>query len=43
MVTLLLALSTALGLVVGSFSNVVIHRLPRRESVVFPGSRCPRC
>ncbi len=32
-----------LGLVVGSFLNVVIHRLPRGESVVFPPSRCPHC
>ncbi len=28
---------------VGSFLNVVIHRLPRGESLAFPGSRCPRC
>lgn len=32
-----------LGLVVGSFLNVVIHRVPRRESVVWPASRCPAC
>lgn len=32
-----------LGLLVGSFLNVVIHRLPRRESVVWPPSRCPAC
>lgn len=31
------------GLVVGSFLNVVIHRLPRRESIVLPASRCPAC
>jgi leader peptidase (prepilin peptidase)/N-methyltransferase len=31
------------GLVVGSFLNVVIHRLPLGESVVSPRSRCPRC
>ncbi|MER3557070.1 MAG: prepilin peptidase [Thermus sp.] len=32
-----------LGLLVGSFLNVVIHRLPRGESVVHPPSRCPAC
>jgi leader peptidase (prepilin peptidase) / N-methyltransferase len=31
------------GLAVGSFSNVCIHRLPLKESVVFPGSHCPAC
>ena len=31
------------GLVVGSFLNVVIHRVPRKESIVRPGSHCPRC
>lgn len=33
----------AVGLLVGSFLNVVIHRLPRGESVVRPRSRCPGC
>lgn len=33
----------SLGLVVGSFLNVVIHRLPRGESPVYPPSRCPAC
>jgi leader peptidase (prepilin peptidase)/N-methyltransferase len=32
-----------LGLAIGSFLNVVIHRLPREESIVFPGSHCPAC
>ena len=31
------------GLLMGSFFNVVIYRLPLRESIVFPGSRCPAC
>lgn len=32
-----------IGLVVGSFLNVCIQRLPREESIVKPGSRCPEC
>lgn len=32
-----------LGLVVGSFLNVVVHRLPRGESLARPRSRCPEC
>src|SRR5262249_18774106 len=32
-----------LGLIFGSFLNVVIHRVPRGESVVFPGSHCAAC
>ncbi len=32
-----------LGLVVGSFLNVVIHRVPRRQSVAWPASHCPHC
>ena len=31
------------GLVVGSFLNVCIYRLPRGQSIVWPGSRCPSC
>jgi leader peptidase (prepilin peptidase)/N-methyltransferase len=31
------------GLVIGSFLNVLVHRLPRGESVVRPGSHCPAC
>lgn len=31
------------GLVIGSFLNVVIHRVPIRQSIVWPSSRCPSC
>lgn len=31
------------GLLFGSFVTVLVHRLPRKESVVGPRSRCPRC
>ena len=31
------------GLVVGSFLNVCIYRLPRHESIVWPASRCTAC
>ena len=31
------------GLLVGSFSNVCIYRMPRQESVVFPASHCTAC
>ena len=32
-----------LGLLFGSFANVLVHRLPRGESIVHPGSHCPQC
>jgi len=31
------------GLTFGSFLNVIIHRVPRDESIVFPSSACPNC
>ncbi|WP_028060266.1 prepilin peptidase [Candidatus Solirubrobacter pratensis] len=31
------------GALIGSFLNVVAYRMPRRESLVRPGSRCPTC
>jgi leader peptidase (prepilin peptidase) / N-methyltransferase len=37
------AIAFAFGLVIGSFLNVVVYRLPRGESIVWPGSRCPAC
>jgi leader peptidase (prepilin peptidase)/N-methyltransferase len=38
-----LVLVAVLGLAVGSFLNVCIHRLPRGNSIVSPGSNCPNC
>jgi len=32
-----------LGMIFGSFMNVCIYRLPKHESIVSPGSRCPLC
>jgi leader peptidase (prepilin peptidase)/N-methyltransferase len=37
------ALAAIFGAVAGSFLNVVAYRLPRSESLVAPGSRCPTC
>lgn len=31
------------GLVLGSFVNVLIHRLPEKQSLIRPGSHCPEC
>lgn len=31
------------GLLIGSFLNVLIYRMPRDESIAFPGSHCPVC
>jgi leader peptidase (prepilin peptidase) / N-methyltransferase len=38
-----LAVVGVLGLAIGSFLNVVIHRVPRGESVLRPPSHCPQC
>src|SRR4051812_50205975 len=40
---LAIAFAAVGGLIVGSFLNVVIHRLPRGESLTHPRSRCPSC
>jgi leader peptidase (prepilin peptidase)/N-methyltransferase len=40
---LALVFATIFGAIVGSFLNVCIYRLPRRQSVVWPGSACARC
>jgi leader peptidase (prepilin peptidase)/N-methyltransferase len=39
----LLVLGCSLGLLFGSFSNVVIYRLPRGENLAYPASHCPAC
>ena len=39
----LIAASAFFGLMLGSFLNVCISRLPEGESIAFPASRCPAC
>jgi leader peptidase (prepilin peptidase)/N-methyltransferase len=43
MSAILIVLAGLLGLAIGSFLNVVVYRVPRRESIAFPGSHCPSC
>src|SRR3954451_394226 len=43
MTAFVVACCAVLGLAVGSFLNVVIYRVPRKESVVRPRSHCPSC
>jgi leader peptidase (prepilin peptidase) / N-methyltransferase len=38
-----LIVSFVLGALVGSFTNVLIYRLPRKENIAFPPSHCPHC
>jgi leader peptidase (prepilin peptidase) / N-methyltransferase len=38
-----IGIAAALGAVIGSFLNVVIHRVPLKRSLVHPGSRCTAC
>ena len=40
---LVVAVSSVLGLIVGSFLNVLVHRVPLHLSIVTPRSRCPGC
>jgi leader peptidase (prepilin peptidase)/N-methyltransferase len=37
------AFAALVGLAVGSFLTVVVHRIPRNQSIVAPRSRCPAC
>jgi len=38
-----LILAVIIGILIGSFLNVVILRVPKKESIVFPASHCPTC
>lgn len=40
---LVVTVAVLFGLIIGSFLNVCIYRLPRRESIAFPPSHCPSC
>lgn len=43
MLTIIIILLFTLGAIIGSFLNVLIYRLPRKESILFPASHCPIC
>ncbi len=43
MVGILVALVGAFGLLIGSFLNVVVYRVPAKQSIVSPPSACPQC
>ena len=40
---MLTLISIIFGALIGSFLNVCIFRLPKEESIVWPGSHCPHC
>jgi leader peptidase (prepilin peptidase)/N-methyltransferase len=40
---IVLGVAAVFGAMLGSFLNVVIYRLPRKESLAWPGSHCPEC
>ena len=41
--TLRAVVAAVLGLAIGSFLTVVVDRVPEKESIVSPRSRCPHC
>jgi leader peptidase (prepilin peptidase) / N-methyltransferase len=38
-----IVLAVLFGLIFGSFANVVVYRVPLKQSIVKPASRCPSC
>jgi leader peptidase (prepilin peptidase)/N-methyltransferase len=42
-VIFLVVVGVFFGLVFGSFLNIVVHRVPQRQSIVWPSSQCPNC